>query len=572
MRRATIFRIRLIISIIVGIALLLIGRMYYLQIVQGDYYAEKAEDQYIQTRQSAYSRGSIFFTTRDGSKLAAASIRSGYLLVFDPTRITDADKTCSALQPFLTISPERCQRQATLPDRTYVEVERTLPRESFTPIQQLGLPGVTLFKNQWRFYPGDNLSARAIGFVGFTDRSEIDLHGKYGLERHYDRLLFRDQEIKTVNVFAEIFADIGGLVYSKDDNKKGDIVTSIEPTVARMLDNVLYRTHKQFESRLTGAIIMDPNTGRIYALSAVPSYDLNNRGTTSIEVFQNPLVENVYEFGSTIKALTIAAGLDANVITPDTTYYDSGSVTFDGFTIRNHDGRARGTVTMQEAFNQSLNTGMSFIVDRLGRERFREYFFNFKIDSETGIDLPNEVRGLADNLNSPRQVEYVTASFGQGIALTPIAATRALAVLGNGGYLVTPHLVHQINYEDGTMREIRPPRGQQVISTEASEEISRMLKNVVDDALLQGTVALPNHTVAAKTGTAQIADVVGGGYYKDRYLHSFFGYFPAFEPRFIVFMYTVEPQGVRFASETLAHPFMEITRFLINYYDIPPDR
>jgi cell division protein FtsI/penicillin-binding protein 2 len=268
----------------------------------------------------------------------------------------------------------------------------------------------------------------------------------------------------------------------------------------------------------------------------------------------------------------VAAGLDSGVITRDSTYYDAGSITLNTFTIRNYDGKGRGTVPMQEVLNQSLNTGVAYIADKMGREKFRDYFYNFKLGSESGIDKPSEIHGKIDNLKLARDVYYATASFGQGIALTPIATTRALAVLGNGGYLVTPHLVSRIEYEDGTSRDIRYPDGAQVISAKTSEEISRMLTTVVDDALGQGKYSMPHHTIGAKTGTAQIADPNGGGYYEDKYLHSFFGYFPAFNPQFIVFMYTVEPKGVRYASETLTLPFMEIAKFLINYYDVPPDR
>ncbi len=572
MRRGMVLRIRVITGCILFLSCILVARLYYIQIIKGESYEAKAESQYVETRQSVYSRGSIFFTARDGKQVAAASIRSGYLLTFNPTLIKEATSTCEKLQPFLTIKPERCLEQATLANRTYVEVEKTLPKEVFSLISDLKLPGVSLYRNQWRFYPGDSLAARSLGFVGFTEKSNTELHGKYGLERHYDALLMKERDVRSVNIFAEIFSNLGDMVYRKDESVHGDIVTTIEPTVARLLDSVLEETQKTYQSELTGAIIMNPKTGAIYAMNAVPTFNLNDRGSSSIEAFRNPLVENVYEFGSTIKALTVAAGLDSGVINRQSTYYDAGSVTLDGFTIKNYDGKGRGTVAIQEVLNQSLNTGVSHIALKMGKEKFREYFLNFKLGSETGIDLPNEAFGLVDNLRSPREVEYATASFGQGIAVTPIAATRALATLGNGGYLVTPHFVTKIVYDDGSEREINYPKGAQVLKAETSEEISRMLTTVVDEALLGGKIALPNHTIGAKTGTAQIADPENGGYYEDKFLHSFFGYFPAFDPEFLVFMYTVEPKGVLYASETLTLPFMEIAKFLINYYDVPPDR
>jgi cell division protein FtsI (penicillin-binding protein 3)/stage V sporulation protein D (sporulation-specific penicillin-binding protein) len=428
-----------------------------------------------------------------------------------------------------------------------------------------------LYKNQWRYYPGGSLAARSIGFIGYADDGS-ELRGKYGLERHYDDVLFQKRQIRSINFFAELFSNLGEMVYKKDGGRTGNIVTTLEPSVSRMLDTILQETNDRYESQLTGAIIMDPRTGEIVAMNAVPSFDLNDRSGATIEQFQNPLVENVYEMGSIIKPLTVAAGIDSGAITSYTTYYDSGQIKLDGFTMSNFDGRGRGTVPMQEILNQSLNTGVAFIAGQMGKDTFRKYFLNYKLGSETGIDLPNEAHGLVDNLNSPREVEYATASFGQGIAMTPMETVRALATLANGGKLVTPHLVKRIEYDDGEVKEVRYPEGVQVLKPETSEEVSRMLTIVVDDALKGGTVALPHHTIGAKTGTAQIPDPVNGGYYDDKYLHSFFGYFPAFDPQFIVFMYTVEPQGVRYASETLTDPFMEITKFLINYYSISPDR
>lgn len=571
-RRQLIFRIRLLSVVVTLIGLILIGRLYQVQIINTAVYAAKAESQYVHTKTDLYSRGSILFTTRDKTTLSAAAIQSGYLLAVNPAHLIIAPaEFCIQVETFLEIDAATCAIRVSAPDRTYIELATHLTKEQRDELEAKKIPGAAIYKNQWRYYPGESLAARSIGFVGFDDEGS-ELRGKYGLERQYDAVLFEKRQVQSINFFAELFSNLGELVYKKEGERTGSIVTTLEPSVSRILDTVLQKTNDQYHSKLTGAIVMDPKTGEIIAMNAVPSFDLNSRTNATIDQFQNPLVENVYEFGSTIKALTMAAGLDAGVVTAQSTYYDAGFIELDGFTIKNFDGKGRGTVPMQEVLNQSLNTGVSHIAKLMGKEKFRQYFLSYKLGTETGIDLPNEVHGLINNLSSPRAVEYATASFGQGIAMTPIETTRALATLANGGVLVTPHLVRQIEYKDGEVKEIRYPEGERVLKEETSEEISRMLVAVVDTALKGGTVALPNYTIGAKTGTAQIPDPVHGGYFEDKYLHSFFGYFPAYDPKFIIFMYTVEPQGVRYASETLTDPFMEITKFLINYYSIPPDR
>jgi len=564
-------RIRLLSVLVAVFGLLLIVRLYYLQIVKTDYYAEKAQRQYVHTKADLYSRGSVLFTTRDGETLSAAAIQAGYLLAANPAHITDPSAFCERLHSYLIIERDLCIERASLPSRTYVELGDRLTNEQAAEIEAMHVDGASLYRNQWRYYPGGPVSARVIGFVGYTDQDGDELRGKFGLERQYDNVLFRRREVLSVNFFAELFSNVGEMVYNKEQPKSGNVVTTLEPAVSRLLDTILQKTNDQYHSKMTGAIIMDPNTGAIYAMNAVPTFDLNKREDATIEEFRNPLVEDVYEMGSIIKPLTMAAGLDSGAITRNSTYYDAGYITLNDYTIKNFDGKGRGTVPMQEILNQSLNTGVSWIVTQMGKEKFRTYFTNYGLGDPTGIDLPGEAHGLVENLQSPRDVEYATASFGQGIALTPVETIRALASLANGGKLVTPHIAERIEYDDGTMEQIAYPEPKQILKEETSEEISRMLSVVVDDALRGGTVALPNHSIGAKTGTAQMADSAGG-YYEDRYLHSFFGYFPAFEPRFIVFMYTVEPQNVRYASETLTDPFMEIARFLINYYSIPPDR
>jgi len=572
MRKVAVLRIRLITGVVILFSLILLGRLYQVQVLDHEVYLNKGESQYVHTVHDLYDRGSVYFTTKNGERVSAATVQSGYVLAINPTQVTNADNLYTELQQFLTLDEDIFLTRATLPDRRYVEIQDELSTDASETIEQLDLDGVQMYRNQWRYYPGAQLAARTVGFVGYSGEGKNEQpKGIYGLERYYEETLYRDNQRLSVNFFAELFSNLGRMVFSEEKHS-GNIVTSIEPTVSRVLQNKLLEIQEEWGSSVTGGIIINPKTGEIYALDAVPTYDLNDRSEASIEDFRNPLVENVYEMGSIIKPLTMAAGIDNVSVSPSTTYYDAGHLDLDTYTIRNYDGRGRGTVSMQEVLNQSLNTGVAFVVDTMGKDRFRNYFKNLKLGSETGIDLPNEAHGLIDNLDSPRDVEYATASFGQGIALTPIATVRALATLGNGGKLITPHIVQAIEYEDGTTKEVSYPDGEQVFSPETSEEISRMLITVVDDALLNGSVKLDNYTIAAKTGTAQMADNANGGYYDDRFLHSFFGYFPAYDPEFLVFLYTVEPKEARYASQTLTLPFMDITEFLINYYNVPPDR
>lgn len=572
MRRNAIIRIRIITSGVLFLALVLIARLYQIQIIEHEQYSSRAERQYVHTVTDLYSRGNIFFTTKDGEAVSAATIQSGYLLAIDPTRIEDAEDAYEKLASVYTLDEEAFLTKAAKTDKTYQEIASRITNDEADAIEALGLQGVQMYRNQWRYYPGENLASRIIGFIGYAGNTNDTLAGRYGLERYYDDVLTRDGGRISVNFFAEIFSNIGNVIFDTTKSRTGDVVTTIEPTVSRMLDNQLQKIQDTYNSDLTGGIIINPKTGEIYALSVVPTFNLNDRTDTELIDFQNPLVEDVYEMGSIVKALTMAVGIDSKAVTPATTYYDAGFLDVDGYTIKNYDGRGRGTVSMQEVLNQSLNTGVTFVVQAMGKDSFRKYFKALKLGSETGVDLPSETHGLISNLDSPRDVEYATASFGQGIALTPMETVRALSALGNGGKLITPHIAKKIEFQDGTFKDILYPEGTQVFSKETSEEISRMLTIVVDKALSGGTVKLEHYSVAAKTGTAQIADNTGGGYYDDRYLHSFFGYFPAYDPEYLIFLYTVEPKNVRYASETLTTPFMDLTKFLINYYNIPPDR
>lgn len=569
MKSSVVSRIRIVTALVFLFASILVVRLYFVQIVSGQDFSNRADRQYVQPNQILYDRGSIFFEDKDGLRFSGATLKSGFTVALQPDSIVDPYKAYNKIASVLSIDKEQFITKSNKKGDPYEVVAKQVSTEIGRKIDDFNISGVGIYKEQWRFYPGGTLAAHTLGFVGYDGD---DLSGRYGLERYYNDTLSRDDNGLYVNFFAEIFANIS--VFNSGKAKRtGDIITSIEPSVQLYLEDRLEEVHTKWNSKQTAGIIMNPRNGEIYALGVYPVFNSNSfEKEDSVQIFSNPIVESVYEMGSIIKPLTIAAGIDAGAITSGTMYNDRGSITLNGLTISNFDGKGRGYVSMQEVLSQSLNTGAAFVVERMGNDVFREYMLSYGVGEETGIDLPNESAGLVENLNSPRDIEYATASFGQGIAMTPISTVRALSTLANGGELVTPHLVKSIRYDSGLTKKISYNDGERVLKKETAEEVTRMLVQVVDEALLKGQVKIQNYSVAAKTGTAQIAKSDERGYYDDRFLHSFFGYFPAYDAQFFIFLYTLEPKGVRYASQTLTRPFMDTVSFLINYYEVPPDR
>jgi cell division protein FtsI (penicillin-binding protein 3)/stage V sporulation protein D (sporulation-specific penicillin-binding protein) len=557
----------------------MVVRLYFLQIVYGQNYNEKADRQYTNVSVDTYDRGSIFFQDKNGTLISAASLKTGYILALN-TKImaTDTEMYYKKISEIIPMDAGVFYSKASKINDPYEEIARQVSEEKIKKINELKLPGLIIEKEKWRYYPGDSLASRLIGFVGYDDTG-TNILGRYGLEKYYDDNLKREASNLYTNTFAEIFSNINKN-FIEDKGREADIVISIDPEVQGYVEKTVNDINKKWNSKLTGAIIIDPKTGEIYSMAVSPSFNLNDfKNETNVSIFSNPLVSDAYEMGSIIKTLTMSAGIDDGDITAKTTYNDKGFLEMDGRTIYNFDKKGRGIIDMQGVLNNSLNTGATFVMNALGKDKFLEYFQAFGIGSETGIDLPAEAGGnignLLNNLKNTKKIEYATASFGQGISMTPIITVRALSALANGGKLIIPHVVKKIDYKVGLSKDVSyVNEAKQVIKKETSEEISRMLVKVVDESLSYGTMKMKNYSIAAKTGTAQIARPLkdGGGYYPDRWLHSFFGYFPAYNPRFLVFLYTVEPKDVNFASQTLTEPFFDITKFLINYYEISPDR
>jgi len=569
--------IRIIFCFIVFFALIMVVRLYFLQVVKGQNYADIVDKQYTVRSAKIFDRGSIFFKDKSGNLISAASLNTGYVLALNiKTMSTDTDMYYKKISEIIPIDAGTFYSKVSKVNDPYEEIARKISEEDIEKIDSLNLSGVIIEKENWRYYPGGSLASNLVGFVGFDDRG-TDLVGRYGLEKYYNENLKRDEQGLYMNAFAEIFSNINKN-FIQDKDREGDIITTIDPEVQGYVEKIIDATNKKWSPKLTGAIVINPNTGEIYSMAVSPTFDLNDfKKETNVSIFSNPLISDAYEMGSIIKPLTMAAGLDDGAVTANTTYNDKGFLEIDGKTIYNFDKKGRGVIKMQEVLNNSLNTGVTFVMNSLGKEKFLEYFQAYGIGSETGIDLPAEASGnignLLNNLTNNKKIEYATASYGQGISMTPIITVKALSVLANGGKLIIPHAVSSIDYKVGLSKNISyVNESKQVIKKETSEEISRMLVNVVDESYK--SIKMEHYSIAAKTGTAQIARPAkeGGGYYSDKYLHSFFGYLPAYNPKFLVFLYTVEPKNVNFASQTLTGPFHDIANFLINYYEIPPDR
>jgi stage V sporulation protein D (sporulation-specific penicillin-binding protein) len=562
-------RIRLVAIGFGLLALLCISRLYYLQILQGDYYAERAANEFTLPG-TLFDRGAIYFTTKDGAHIAAATTHAGIALGVNPQKLpaTSTDQVYRKLSDITSVSAEDFFAKAKQTNRMYVPLVGRLSTTTGARIQSQKLPGVVVTADRWRYYPGNTLAAQTVGFVAFNN--DHALAGRYGLERQYNDTLERREDQVYANFFVELFA---GATTMLAGSGRGDIVTTIEPSVEAELERELAAYAAAWSPTAVGGIIMDPRTGAIVAMASLPTFDPNTFAQADPATFKNPLVSNVYEMGSIIKPLTVAAGLDAGVITEESTYNDAGCIYLSSYPICNYDSRARGPGTpIQEILSQSLNVGASHIAGVLGHERMREYFIDrYAIGTTTGIDLPSEVMGITNNLKSPRDLEYAQASFGQGIAMTPMETIRALATLANGGYLVTPHVGRAVIDAQGFENDLVWPEKRQVLKPETVAILNRMLTKVVDTKLANGRLKMEHYSIAAKTGTAQIA-APSGGYLDSQYLHSFFGYFPSYDAKYIIFLYAFKPQGVKYASESWSDRFGDLVQFLINYYQLPPDR
>lgn len=564
-------RLYVVFTILGILSLLLIGRLFTVQIVEGAQYQTKAREQYASNR-SSFTRGNIYFTRKDGVHIAAATIKIGYLIAIDPESLSHPKRVYATLNAIVPIDKSVFFTATNKKNDPYEKIADHVSLKQGAQIIEKHLNGIMVIRQQWIYYPGGTLAAHTIGFVAYNNSNTVS--GQYGIERYYNNILVRN-ETNDGNFFMRIFSNSRFFPVNPRAAKEGDIVTGIEPVVEAHLLAELKTLRAKYNAKSAGGIIMVPSTGEIVALGSIPTYNPNTFQTASTSSFINPLVQNVYEFGSIMKPITMASALNAGVVTPKTTYDDTACIRVDGDKICNWDIKGRGVIPIGQIIVQSLNVGASWLAQQLGQQRFKDYFMKL-FGQKTGIDLPGEVSGLIENLNSTRQVDFDTMSFGQGIAITPVQMIRALGTVANGGVMVQPHIATEKILTSGKVVPMIWNKKERIFSALSSSETTDMMVDLTDNELYNGKYVIPGIPVAVKTGTAQLTKP-DGGYYTNRFFHSYIGFFPAHAPRFIILLYLNYPHEKdsyldEYSTETLTSPMFDMVHFLINYYHIPPNR
>ena len=520
-------------------------RLVFLAYLQGDSWRQRSDAQYASQQQNSVERGNIYISDQssDDPYLVATNKLFPYIYVI-PKSARDTETLTSKLSELLKISPIEISSHLENRADPFEVIVRDPDAEQISAVQNLNWPEVKVGQEVRRYYPAGNFLAQTLGFVGYSGEARS---GQYGVEGYYDKIL-RGQEISGVS-------------------KTGDIVLTIDRNIQAFAEKELNYLMEKWQPENGNIIVQDPNTGAILAMAGSPSFDPNRYQYYQLSDFTNKSVQEMFEPGSSFKPVTMSGALDKRALTPETTYFDAGEVVLNGYHIKNYNEKSNGVQTMYQVLEKSLNTGAMFAEDRLGDENFLDYVINFGFGQPTGIDLAGEIGGDVSNLYTKRKINFATASFGQGIATTPIQLTNAYSALANGGKLLKPYVAKVITEPDGQKKITQTEIIGTPVSERATLDIKKMLAKVVEIGFDKARVK--GYDIAGKTGTAQIASKEGG--YSDQFIHDMVGFAPAFDPKFVVLIKMEKPQGIKFAADSLSPSLGNMMKFLLNYFHIPPN-
>lgn len=499
----------------------------------------------------------------DGKKILAQNVKKFIVYIF-PSKI----------------SPEKKEEAAEILGRIFnLEKQEILAKiakdkifkKEISPAQLKALSqqkpeGVSVHEIQTRFYPHHSLASQLTGFVN------RDGDGQYGVEGYYDEILQGKRGFEQKDRAPFGYLTLAGQKQTFSLPQSGaDLFLSLDYEIQYFAEKLLEKAQKKWCIASGEILVIEPSTGKILALATLPGFNPNQYfKVNNLKVFQNGAIQKLFEPGSVFKPITMAAALEAKVITPETVFEDKGYVETSGPAIYNYQKKVWGKVSMIDVLKFSINTGAVFVQKKLGQERFLKYLRDFGFFEKTGVDLQGEIFSRNKNLRQKIPRDVAVASFGQGIELTPIQLVRAFAVLANGGKLVRPFLVEKIIYPNDKIVIIGPEIERRVISGRTASEITAMLIKVVEQGY--GSKAkIPGYLIAGKTGTAEIPQKRSRGYAEEETVQSFIGYFPALKPQFLILVKLDNPKGVKTASLSAAPLFRDLAKYIIDLKQVPPD-
>jgi cell division protein FtsI/penicillin-binding protein 2 len=558
------------VSVFFLLAFVIIGiRLFLLQIVNGKSARLLAEDQHSIFTKLLATRGEIKITDKfsQGPIIVATNIKKP-LVYAVPSAIVNPEATAIKLSGILKMDEKEILTKFADLKRKYVPIKKQLTEAQERAIKELKLSGINFDTEDIRVYPENNLLSQTLGFVGYKEQTK---EGLYGVEKYFETELagkagqiFQETGAKGAWVFGaarELTPPVDGM----------NLILSIDKSIQFKVETVLKDAVKKHGADAGSIIVADPKTGQILAMAGYPDFNPNEYNKEeNPKVYLNQTVTGVYEPGSVFKPLTMAFAINENKITPSTTYVDTGKVEIDGYEIKNSDLKAHGKQTMTEALEKSLNTGLIFAKEQIGNQKFYEYVQKFGFGKPTNIEL-SEQKGNLDNLKANIKVNFHTASFGQGISVTPIQLIQAYTAMTNGGKMLKPTLIKAKVWPDGKTEVINPKVIGEVINEKTANMVSAMMVNVVENG--HGKRAgVKGYYIAGKTGTAQVSRKDGKGYEADLTIGSFIGFGPVEDPKFLMLVRIDHPRDVTFAESTAAPAFGEIAEFILHYLNIPPTR
>lgn len=551
-------RIRIImIGAVFGLLFLnVVGRAFYLQILQHEILEKKADKQHQHRVDLTPARGSIL--DRNGTTLAESiHMDSCYA---EPRRIKDVAGTAAVLSPILGIPKSELITKLSV-NKSFIWIERWLAPELAIRVKNMKLPGIGFAPESKRFYPNMEIASHVVGFTG------RDPNGLEGIELKYDGTILGNTGymITERDALGRNIAVMNTVI--KDSSPGKSVVLTLDKTIQFIAEKELAKAVTESNAKAGMALVMESDTGKVLAMANYPTFNPNAYSRYSLAELRNHVVADSFEPGSTFKVFTIAAAVDSNTVKESDVYNcENGSYHIAGRTI--HDDHPHSRLTVSEIMKYSSNIGSAKIGFKMGEAKLSSYLRNFGFGGRTGIDLPGEATGSLKKHSYV--IDLATTSFGQGVSLSAIQLTTALSAIANGGVLMKPYLVEQIIDDNGAVvQKFEPQIVRRVISPETALKVTKMMETVTGDGGTGMKAALDGFRVAGKTGTAQKVDPVTRTYSSKR-IGSFIGFVPAEKPKLTIAVIIDEPQGIKYGGVVAAPAFRGIAQNSLAYLKIQP--